>query len=173
MPEIEALNDYFAFSFVNRIVFSFAGPLANIIAAWIGLLVLSVINNGFGLESLFIWPVAALWGMIVQILQSIPMLFQNPKQFSGIVGLVAVGGQQVGVDIMKILSLSILLNINLAILNLLPILPLDGGKIVLDVLQRLRMPVQKLYVPVALAGWLLLLGFMVYVTINDVTKLMA
>ena len=173
MPDIEAMDDYFAFSLKDRVVFAFAGPLANIIAAWVGLILMSVATAGLSAHSIFIAPVVSLWNMTAQFIQSIPLIISQPKQLSGIVGLVAFGGKQIGVDMMKLLSMSVLLNINLAFLNLLPILPLDGGKIVMDILQRLRVPVKRFYVPVALAGWILLLGLMVCVTVNDVSRLWA
>jgi membrane-associated protease RseP (regulator of RpoE activity) len=76
-------------------------------------------------------------------------------------------------DVYKLLSLSVMLNINLAFLNLLPILPLDGGKIAMDILQRLRLPVQRLHLPMAMAGWIMLLGLMIGVTVNDISKFWA
>lgn len=173
MLEIEALEDYFLFSFKSRIMFAFAGPLVNIIAAWAGLLVISLIQNGFSVSSVFVLPFMQLWEMTIQFIQSIPALFSDPKQLSGVVGLVAFGGKHIGVDVLKLLSLSVLLNINLAFLNLLPIMPLDGGKIVLDILDRLRLPAKRIYVPVALTGWALILMLMIYLTINDVSNLMA
>lgn len=172
MPEVKALDDYFAFSMKSRIRFTLAGPLANIIAAWAGLLVISIFQNGWSLHSVFTDPFRVLWAMIVDFLQAIPMLFSNPRQMSGIVGLVAFGGKQVGLDMMRLLSLGVLLNINLAFLNLLPILPLDGGKILVDILHRLQLPVRRMYVPVALAGWAMILLLMIYVTINDVSTLL-
>lgn len=173
MPEVEALEDYFRFSLKSRILFAFAGPFANIVAAWAGLLVISVVQRGFSVQSVCVAPFTVLWMMVVDFLQSIPSLFSHPKQLSGVVGLVAFGGKQVGVDMLRLLSLAVLLNINLAFLNLLPMLPLDGGKIVLDILHRLRLPVRRMYVPVALAGWALLLLLMIYVTMNDVSTLLA
>ncbi len=172
MPDIEVLEDYFAFSFKNRVLFALAGPLANIIAAWAGLLVMSIIYHGVTAASIFVVPFVQLWDMSAQFIQSIPALFSHPQQLSGIVGLVAFGGKEIGVDIPRLLSLSVLLNINLAFLNLLPILPLDGGKILLDILHQLRMPVKRLYVPVSIAGWGLILMLMVYVTIHDVSNLL-
>ena len=173
MPDIEVLDDYFAFSFKNRVLFALAGPLANIAAAWVGLLVMSVIYHGVSAASIFVMPFVQLWDMTAQFVRSIPTLFSHPQQLSGIVGLVAFGGKEIGVDIPRLLSLSVLLNINLAFLNLLPMLPLDGGKIVLDILHQLRMPVKRLYVPVAIVGWAFILMLMVYVTIHDVSNLFA
>ncbi|MHC4551418.1 MAG: site-2 protease family protein [Planctomycetota bacterium] len=172
MPEVKALDDYFAFSLKSRLIFTLAGPLANIIAAWAGLLVMSMFQSGPSLHSVCVAPFTVLWTMTIDFLQSIPMIFSNPKQMSGVVGLVAFGGQQVGLDVMRLLSLAVLLNINLAFLNLLPILPLDGGKVVVDILHRLQLPVRRIYVPVALAGWAMILLLMIYVTINDVSTLM-
>lgn len=173
MPEIEELDDYFSYSFKSRIMFAAAGPIANIIAAWVGLVIISLMQNGVTVVSIFVMPFVQLWDMTAQFVCSIPMLFRHPQQLSGIVGLVALGGKEIGVDISRLLSLSVLLNINLAFLNLLPILPLDGGKILLDLLHRLRIPVKRAYMPVALAGWALLLLLMVFVTIHDVSNLFA
>lgn len=173
MPDVEELEDYFRYSFRSRIAFSLAGPMANIVFAWVGVAIISVIENGFGFNSLFVKSTAGLYENVVAFVQSLPMVVSNPGQLSGIVGLVAIGGKAVQTNIMSLLSLGVLLNINLAFLNLLPMLPLDGGKIVLDILDKFRMPVRKAYVPVAIAGWVLILGLMLFVTYNDVAHLMA
>ena len=172
MPEFEELDDYFTLSLKSRVLFALAGPLGNIVAAWAGLLIISIIYNGVNAASIFVMPFVQLWEMTVQFLQSIPAILSHPKHLSGIVGLVAIGGKEFGLNVPKLLSLSVLLNINLAFLNLLPILPLDGGKILVDFLHWLRMPVKRIYVPVAVAGWAFLLVLMVYVTINDVSNLL-
>lgn len=173
MPEVEELDDYFTFSFRKRLLFAFAGPLANVAFAWTGLLLINLVRHGFSWNAVFILPFTDLYTMTSRFVQSIPSLFAEPKQLSGIVGLVAFGGKAVGLDLMKLLSLSVMLNINLAFLNLLPMLPLDGGKIVLDILHQFRLPVRRLYVPAALTGWAMVLILMIYVTINDVSHLMA
>ena len=89
---------------------------------------------------------------------------------AGVIGIVAIGGQFVAGDFLKILNLAILLDINLAILNLLPILPLDGGKIVFCLLERIHRSLLKLQLPLTVTGWVLLLGLISYVTVLDVFK---
>jgi regulator of sigma E protease len=173
MPEVEELDGYFKFSLKSRLLFSFAGPLANVIFAWFGMLLICTIESGVSLRSIFILPSAGLWFATGQFLHSLPMILSDPKQLSGVVGLVAFGGKMIGTDLMRLLSLSVLLNINLAFLNLLPLLPLDGGKIVLDILHKFRLPVKRIYFPMAIAGWLLMFALMIYVTVNDVSNLMA
>jgi regulator of sigma E protease len=68
---------------------------------------------------------------------------------------------------------SVILNVNLALLNLLPVPVLDGGHIVLAVLEKIRRrPVNpKIVEWVSTACALLLIGFMLYVTYFDVRDL--
>ena len=173
MLDIDELDGYFDLSLKSRVFFAFAGPLVNVIFAWFGLLLICTIESGISFRSIFILPATNLWNITGQFLHSLPMVLSNPKRLSGIVGLVAFGGKQIGTDLMRLLSLSVLLNINLAFLNLLPLLPLDGGKIVLDILHKFRLPVKKIYMPMAIAGWLLMFTLMIYITVNDVSNLMA
>ena len=68
------------------------------------------------------------------------------------------------------LSLSVLINVNLALLNLLPFPVLDGGHIVLAIVEGIRRkPINVRVVEVVqTACALLLIGFMLYVTFFDV-----
>ena len=149
---LRSLRIIFRYSFRSRVAFSLAGPMANVLFAWVGVAIISVIENGFGFNSVFVKSTVGLYENMAAFIQSLPMIVNNPGQLSGVVGLVAIGGKAVQTNIMSLLTLSVLLNINLAFLNLLPILPLDGGKIVLDILDKFRLPVRKAYVPVAIAG---------------------
>ena len=68
------------------------------------------------------------------------------------------------------LSLSVLINVNLAILNLLPFPVLDGGHIVLAIIEGIRRkPINvRVLEAVQTACAVLLIGFMLYVTFFDV-----
>jgi len=172
MLRLEDIDGYFDFSLKGRLLFACGGPAANVIFAWLGLVLICIIERGISLHSILILPAVSLWEMTGQFLASLPMVFSNPKQLSGIVGVVALGGKQIGTDLMQLLLVSVILNINLAFLNLLPLLPLDGGKIVLDVLGKLRLPVKRIYVPMAITGWLLIFALLACITVNDVSNLM-
>ena len=54
-----------------------------------------------------------------------------------------------------------------------PLPPLDGGKILFCVLEKIYRPVVRAEVPVTLAGWAMVLALMVYATIQDVGKILA
>jgi regulator of sigma E protease len=75
----------------------------------------------------------------------------------------------VGRDIRLALSFLVLLNVNLAILNLLPIPVLDGGHIMFTLLEWVRKkPLNyKLMEAIQSTFVILLLGFILYVTFND------
>ncbi|MGA7215662.1 MAG: RIP metalloprotease RseP [Terrimicrobiaceae bacterium] len=73
------------------------------------------------------------------------------------------------------LSLSVLINVNLAILNLLPFPVLDGGHIVLAIIEGIRRkPINvRVLEAVQTACAVLLIGFMLYVTFFDVGDMFA
>ncbi|HEY5741762.1 MAG TPA: RIP metalloprotease RseP [Terrimicrobiaceae bacterium] len=73
------------------------------------------------------------------------------------------------------LSLSVLINVNLALLNLLPFPVLDGGHIVLAIIEGIRRkPINvRLLEAVQTACAVLLIGFMLYVTFFDVGDIFA
>ena len=70
--------------------------------------------------------------------------------------------------------LSILFSINLAILNLLPIPMLDGGRLVFVALEWVRggrrIPAEREGL-VHLIGFVALLGFILFITYNDIVRL--
>ena len=94
------------------------------------------------------------------------------KDLSGPVGIFGMLAIQVNHDLRLALSFLVLLNINLAILNLLPVPVLDGGHILLSMIEWIR----KEPVSVKIQEWAttafaaLLLCFFVYVTFADVKR---
>jgi regulator of sigma E protease len=94
------------------------------------------------------------------------------SDLSGPVGILSVLAAQVKQDLRLALKFMILLNISLAVMNLLPIPVLDGGHIVMSILERFRgkplnVRVQE-YTTTAFA--LLLISFMLYVTYADARR---
>jgi regulator of sigma E protease len=108
-----------------------------------------------------------------QQLYGLSTLFVDFGQLSGIVGIVAVGGTQFGSTLADLLTFSVLINISLAVLNLLPLPPLDGGRILFCVLEKIYRPTARLEAPVTLVGWALVMVLMVCVTIQDVGRIVA
>ncbi len=94
------------------------------------------------------------------------------KDLSGPIGIFGMLSIQVNTDLRLALSFLVLLNINLAILNLLPVPVLDGGHILLSLVEWVRkkpvsVRVQE-YATTVFA--VLLLGFFLFVTLADVKR---
>jgi regulator of sigma E protease len=154
----------------KRITFALGGPIANITGAFVGLFVI-------GLSQLSLGPIKAVSFAATQLMVGMQQqlyglsAFVDFGQLSGIVGIVAVGGSEFGSTLAGLLTFSVLINISLAFLNLLPLPPLDGGRILFCVLEKLYRPIAKVEAPVTLVGWALVMVLMICVTVKDVGRI--
>lgn len=92
---------------------------------------------------------------------------------SGVVGTVAVIGEVIHYGFESVLRLACLISASLAFTNLLPIPALDGGSlffILVSVVIGKEIPPQKQGI-INFIGLLLLLGLMIFITVNDVRNL--
>jgi regulator of sigma E protease len=170
MPALEDEEAFDNIPLKNRILFSLAGPAANVLGAFLCLSLMNIVELGFSINSVIYLPLEQVCQMAIQIGAAIPSLFSQPEQLSSIVGIVAAGGAHVGLSFVKLLQFSVLLDVNLAILNLLPILPLDGGKIVMGLLRKIYQPLRSLEMPLTVGGWVLLAGLTLYATALDLAR---
>jgi regulator of sigma E protease len=95
------------------------------------------------------------------------------KDLSGPVGILAMLGAQVNTDYRLALRFLVLLNVNLAILNLLPVPVLDGGHIMMSVIEKIRRrPMSVRFVEYTTTAFaVLLISFMLYVTFFDIKRI--
>jgi regulator of sigma E protease len=95
------------------------------------------------------------------------------KDLSGPVGILAMLAAWVNTDYRLALNFLVLLNINLAILNLLPIPVLDGGHILMAIIEKIRRrPISHKFVEYTTTGFaVLLISFMLYVTFFDIKRI--
>lgn len=94
------------------------------------------------------------------------------KDLSGPPGILAMLAAQLNTDIRLALSFLVLLNVNLAIINLFPIPVLDGGHIMMSLFEWIwRRPLNVRFVEWTTTTFaVLLISFMLYVSFNDVTS---
>ncbi len=95
------------------------------------------------------------------------------RDLSGPIGILSMMAIQTQTDFRLALDFLVLLNINLAILNLLPVPVLDGGHILMAILEKIRgRPLGLKFVEYTTTAFaMLLIGFMLYVTFFDFGKL--
>jgi regulator of sigma E protease len=97
----------------------------------------------------------------------------KPKDLAGPLGIISFLAVKVNTDYRLALGFLVMLNVNLAIINLLPMPVLDGGHILMAVLERIRrrpLDVRIVeYVTTVFA--VLLISFMLYVTFFDLKRL--
>ena len=86
------------------------------------------------------------------------------------VGIVNQGAIFIAANASKSLLFIIIISLNLAVLNLLPIPGLDGGKIFLSFLERIHPRMLRWQIPITLTGLVLLFGLIIYITVLDIQK---
>lgn len=83
------------------------------------------------------------WAYVKMVAQTIAQLLvpahtmQVLDQSSGIIGIAALSGKAASAGIWDVISLMAALSLSLAFMNLLPFPPLDGGKLLIEILQAL------------------------------------
>ena len=135
-------------------------------------------ENRFDLPWTAVWKGATnSWEMLTLLRQEISSWITGVRspQLSGPVGIAQVTGEVTrDGGVRGWVVLSILFSINLAILNLLPIPMLDGGRIMFVLLEWVRggrrIPAEREGL-VHLIGFVVLLGFILFITYNDIVRL--
>lgn len=115
------------------------------------------------------------WNAAFTILNALKNLLVRPSldQLGGPVAIFQVSSEAVKGGFESILHLLALLSINLGIVNLIPIPALDGGKIVLNILEAIRRKPLKKEVEstVTVVGAIFMILLMIAVTWNDIMRL--
>ncbi len=119
----------------------------------------------------FITVVRGLWGIVQRATAGLPAL----SEIVGPIGLVGVVGDAAENGIGNVLALAAFISVNLAIVNLIPIPALDGGRLVLLGIESLmRRSAPKLALQfLNTFGVVLIIVLMVTVTYNDITRLLS
>jgi regulator of sigma E protease len=111
-----------------------------------------------------------------QIMKGIVGLFTGGTDLASVtgpVGIAGIVGDAAKVGIAQLLSLTAIISLNLAVINLVPFPALDGGRILFVAIETItRRPVPtKVFVWANTIGFFLLIGLMILITVRDVIHL--
>lgn len=110
----------------------------------------------------------------VSIIDNLKMLFRGEvkvDQLMGPIGISEVVSKTNG--IVEFIYMLALISLSLGVTNLLPFPPLDGGKIVILIIEAIRKKPMKenIEIGIQMAGFCLLIGLSIYVTYNDILRI--
>ena len=114
--------------------------------------------------------------MTKSMLRTLANLFRGRglNQLSGPVGIYQAAGTYASQGLRVFLQLIAMLSLNVGIFNLLPLPVLDGGQVVITLIEAAiqKELSEKLKVAVMSVCWIVLIGLMVFVTWNDIVRIL-
>ena len=110
----------------------------------------------------------------VSIIDNIKMLFSGNvgiDQLTGPIGISEAVSKTQG--IMEFAYMLALISLSLGVTNLLPFPPLDGGKVVILIIEAIRRKPMKenIEIGIQMAGFCILIGLSIFVTYNDILRI--
>lgn len=98
---------------------------------------------------------------------------QVPQDVSGPIGIYQVTAQVSKQGFLQTLNLLGIISVNLAVLNIMPIPALDGGRLVFIIFESIfgKKIIPKVEATIHFAGFVLLIGLILIITIGDITRL--
>ena len=106
--------------------------------------------------------------------KSLKILFSGGAKVDQLMGPVGISGVVAQTsNLAEFIYILALISMSLGVTNLLPFPPLDGGKIVLLLLEGIRKKPLKesTEIKIQMIGFMLLISLSIYVTYNDITRI--
>lgn len=156
-------------SIPKRIAIVAAGGLVNIL---FGILLYYIISS-IALNSMYTALIDTK-DFIISIFESIKLLFTGNISMNQMTGIVGISDIVISTNgVMQYLYIMALISASLGITNLLPLPPLDGGKIVIYLIEAIRKKPLKeeLELKIQSLGFSLLIVLAIYVTYNDIIRI--
>lgn len=162
----------------KRFAIIVAGALVNIIFGLIAYIVIIAVKYYSAIEqdvfSAIAYGINSVWGLIYAMFDSIVQLFTGKVSLNEMVGPVGISqmvSQTSGV--LQFVYLLAIISISLGVTNLLPFVPLDGGKALLIIIEAIRKKPLKEETEMKLQslGFFLLIVLSVIIAWNDILRL--
>lgn len=172
LPAVQDQNEFFHIRIRKRMVFSLGGPAANLIIVLFLYALLNIIQSGFTAYGVLIEPFRQTAELMQKIILALSNVFTKHDSIMGVAGIMHQGGRYIGGDGINAIKLALVLSANLAVINMLPLPALDGGKVAFCFLEKINIRLRAAYLPIMVVGWLIIIGLMVYATVLDVGRML-
>ncbi len=155
-----------------------AGSLSNILFAFLVFTPVFIIGKHLNLPDAILLSAKTVWEMLFGTVMFILNIFTGHGTMDGLsgpVGIAAMAGRAASKGILTLFYFTGVLSMSLGIMNLLPLPALDGGHLLILLIESIRKkPLSpKAYQAITMVGISLFLILTVAVTYKDVTKLIA
>ncbi len=118
------------------------------------------------------WTADFTW-QIITFIKKLILGQISPKSIGGPIFIVEAAGQSAKSGLSSLIYLLALISLNLALVNILPIPPLDGGQFTFLLWEGVRgkPPTHKQKLAFQKVGFFILISLMLFVTINDISRI--
>ena len=140
--------DYYSVSIVRRSIFFLAGPVFNLV---VSIVLFAVLES-----------VTPCHAMRIDL--------HLPEEVFGIIAILADADRIVSCNFANVLLFSAILSLDLSILNMLPIPPLDGGRILFLILEQWNPKSIRAHSTMNAIGWAFVVLCMIVVAIHDLAR---
>jgi regulator of sigma E protease len=170
-PVVATEEELYAIPLPRRVIFTLGGVLANIVFAIVMLCSYRLLSQDMSLVSAFFRASENALSLMIRITASLPALFTAGSELSGVIGIVQQGGSLIAGDYFQMFNFAGLLSLNLAVINLLPLPVLDGGKAIFYVMEKIAPPLRKISAGLSMAGWMVIAVLTLWATSSDIARL--
>ena len=158
-------------SIPKRIAVVAAGGLVNIIFAIILYIVLvAIVTGNLGTA------VSSTGSFIMSMVESVKLIFTGGVTVDNLMGPIGISEVVAQTSsIIDFLYIMALISMSLGVTNLLPFPPLDGGKVLIYIIEAIRRkPLKENFeLKLQMVGFLLLMTLSIYVAFNDVVRIIS
>ncbi len=174
----EEARDLFGVSSLNRALILSAGSLFNIGFAFLTFVLVFAAGKHLPFMQAVQSSAEIVWSVIRGTIEFLVKTFSGQGSWEGLagpVGIAALAGKAAAKGLLNIVYFTGMLSLSLGIMNLIPFPALDGGQLVMLLIETIRKkPLSvKTYQAFNLVGFALFILLSVLVTYKDVVKLMA
>ena len=110
----------------------------------------------------------------LSIIDNLKMMFTGKVSVNQLMGPIGISGVVAQTsNLAEFVYILALISMSLGVTNLLPFPPLDGGKVVIYIIEAIRRkPIKEnVEAGIQMAGFIILIGLSIYVTYNDILRI--